>query len=64
MIRSVPNEIVDSKELAARMGVSVRTVSRLRAEGMPHITWGRRMLRFDPQEAMSWAMQKGSNEAE
>jgi phage terminase Nu1 subunit (DNA packaging protein) len=53
-LRAVPNELVNREELARRMGCSVKTVDRMRSEGMPYVVWGRRMLRFDPQAAMSW----------
>lgn len=47
---------VDARELAAMMGVSLRTVRRFTAEGMPSETWGMaRCRRYLPSEAMAWA---------
>lgn len=47
---------VDAHELALRMGVSVRTVNRLTAAGMPSETWGMaRTRRYLPSEAIAWA---------
>jgi hypothetical protein len=53
-LRPVPNELVTRKELARRMACDVKTIDRMRKAGMPEIPWGRRMVRFDPQAAMSW----------
>ncbi len=46
---------VNRRELAAVMGVSIDTVDRLVAEGMPSVTWGRRTRRFRPSVAIAWA---------
>ena len=47
---------VDSRELAALMGVSTRTISRMVTEGMPSQTWGlSRTRRFQPSKALGWA---------
>jgi hypothetical protein len=37
------------------MGVSIDTVDRLVADGMPSVTWGRRTRRFRPSIAIAWA---------
>lgn len=50
-----PERYVDMRELADLMGVSVSTVKRLRREGMPHETWGKRTVRFRPSVAIAWA---------
>lgn len=50
-----PERYVDRRELARLMGVSVATVDRLVAEGMPSETWGRRTRRFRPSVALAWA---------
>jgi phage terminase Nu1 subunit (DNA packaging protein) len=42
-------------ELARIMGVSVATVDRMVAEGMPSVTWGRRTRRFLCSSALAWA---------
>jgi predicted DNA-binding transcriptional regulator YafY len=51
---------IDARELAARMGVSVRTVNRLTAAGMPSETWGMaRTRRYLPSQAIAWAHSRG-----
>jgi phage terminase Nu1 subunit (DNA packaging protein) len=46
-------------ELARLMDVSVATVDRMVAEGMPSVTWGRRTRRFRPSIAIAWAAERG-----
>lgn len=47
---------VDARELAQLMGVSVRTIKRMTAAGMPSETWGMsRTRRYLPTEAIAWA---------
>lgn len=47
---------VDARELAELMCVSVSTVKRMVAAGMPSETWGMsRTRRFLPSRAMRWA---------
>jgi phage terminase Nu1 subunit (DNA packaging protein) len=58
--RAVPDTLLTRRELAAEMRVSVRTVDAMRAEGMPCITWGRRLVRFRLREAMAWAEERGT----
>jgi excisionase family DNA binding protein len=53
-LRAVPSELISREELASRMGCSVKTVDRMRADGMPSVRWGRRLRRFDPDAAMAW----------
>lgn len=50
-----PERYVSRQELAGMMGVSVRTVDRMIAQGMPSVTWGRRTRRFRPSVAIAWA---------
>jgi hypothetical protein len=50
-----PERYVDARELAQLMGVSTRTIDRMRAEGMASVSWGRRTRRYLPSQAMSWA---------
>lgn len=50
-----PERYVSRRELADLMGVSVATVDRLVAAGMPSVTWGRRTRRFRPSTALAWA---------
>ena len=50
-----PEPYLTYEELAQVMRCSVRTVKRMKAEGMPHKTWGRRIIVFDRREALAWA---------
>ncbi len=54
-----PERYVARAELAAIMGVSLATVDRMVAEGMPSVTWGRRTRRFRPSAAISWVSERG-----
>jgi hypothetical protein len=56
---SGPERYVARAELASIMGVSLATVDRMVAEGMPSVTWGRRTRRFRPSAAISWATERG-----
>jgi phage terminase Nu1 subunit (DNA packaging protein) len=49
---------VSRSELAAMMGVSLATIDRMVAEGMPSVTWGRRTRRFRASVAISWALER------
>jgi len=55
---AMPERYVSRSELARVMGVSVATIDRLVAEGMPSVTWGRRTRRFRPSLALPWAAQR------
>jgi phage terminase Nu1 subunit (DNA packaging protein) len=47
---------VTAAELAELLGVSERTVHRMRAEGMPSETWGLgRTRRYLPSACVAWA---------
>lgn len=46
---------VSRAELAEMMSVSVKTIDRLVAAGMPSETWGLRSRRFLPSRALAWA---------
>lgn len=61
--RPVPDELLTRQELATAMHVSLRTVDAMRAEGMPCVTWGRRLVRFRLRDAMAWAEQQGERRA-
>lgn len=54
-MRPVPDELLTRRELAEAMRVSLRTVDAMRAEGMPAVSWGRRLIRFRLRDAMEWA---------
>jgi phage terminase Nu1 subunit (DNA packaging protein) len=62
-LRAVPDELLTRRELAAAMRVSLRTVDAMRAEGMPCVTWGRRLVRFRLRDAMAWADGQDGREA-
>jgi phage terminase Nu1 subunit (DNA packaging protein) len=46
---------ITRRELAVLMGVSVRTVDRLTAAGMPSVTWGSKTRRYRASQAVHWA---------
>jgi phage terminase Nu1 subunit (DNA packaging protein) len=46
---------VTAGELAELMGVSLRTVKAWTAAGMPSESWGMRVRRYRPSEAIAWA---------
>lgn len=50
-----PERYVSRVDLARLMGLSVATVDRMVAAGMPSETWGRRTRRFRPSAALAWA---------
>jgi phage terminase Nu1 subunit (DNA packaging protein) len=60
-LHAVPSETryITREQLAERMGCSVRTVDRMKADGMPYVTWGRRLTRYDPNKAIPWAIEYG-----
>jgi hypothetical protein len=58
-LQLVGERYVSRLELAGIMGVSLATVDRMVAEGMPSVTWGRRTRRFRASEAISWASERG-----
>ena len=50
--------LVDIREVAAHLGVTVRHVRRLVAERrIPYVKWGN-LLRFDPAEVAEWVRDK------
>ncbi len=49
----------DQRELAELMGVSIGTVKRWTREGLPSETWGMRVRRYLPSQALAWARQRG-----
>lgn len=57
-IKAVPDELVTRDELADIMRVSVSTIDRMRDDGMPSVSWGRRLVRFRVREAIEWAEQQ------
>jgi hypothetical protein len=56
MSESISEGYVDARQLAAIMGISVRTVRRMTRDGMPSETWGMsRCRRYLPSAAIAWA---------
>ncbi len=55
---AIENRLLNQKELAERLGVSVRTVSNLQSEGMPVVHLGRKRVQFDYEEVLIWAKDK------
>lgn len=53
-----PERYVSRAQLAELMGVSLQTIDRLVAKGMPSETWGRRTRRFRPSVAIAWARER------
>jgi hypothetical protein len=51
-------EIVTRDELARILRVSVSTIDRMHRDGMPAVTWGRRLVRFRLSQALAWAEQR------
>lgn len=47
--------LINKKELAARLGISVRTVSELQTEGLPSVILGKRRIQFDYEAVLIWA---------
>lgn len=58
-VHGFPEAHVSRTEMARLMGVSVDTIDRMREQGMPYDTWGRRTVRIRPSLAMRWARQWG-----
>jgi GrpB-like predicted nucleotidyltransferase (UPF0157 family) len=54
-IQPVPDRLVTRAELADEMRVSVSTIDRLKAAGMPHVRFSPGTTRFRLNEAMQWA---------
>lgn len=48
------NRLVSKKEMAKLLGFSERTVSGLLSRGMPHMRFGARRVRIDPEDAIRW----------
>jgi excisionase family DNA binding protein len=49
--------LLNKKQLAERLGVSVRTISELQNEGLPIVPFGK-SVRFEYQEVLIWAKQR------
>jgi phage terminase Nu1 subunit (DNA packaging protein) len=62
-LRVIADELVDRKEMAKILRVSVPTLDRMRRAGMPCHRWGRRLVRFRVRECIAWAEQRDAEEA-
>ena len=51
------------KQLADHMGVSLTTIDRWVAAGMPSETWGLRARRFRPSIAIAWVRAHAGDDA-
>jgi phage terminase Nu1 subunit (DNA packaging protein) len=49
--------------MAAILHVSLRTLDKFVAEGMPSENWGLRSRVFKPSEALAWARDRGERMA-
>jgi phage terminase Nu1 subunit (DNA packaging protein) len=54
---SEPDEILTRQELAAELKISLPTLDKLRAAGLPSETWGLRTVRFRRRKVLSWLAQ-------
>ncbi len=55
---SNPKDYESKKELAARLGVSIRTVDNLLARGLPHVKLTRKLLRFPRAVVDGWLLDR------
>jgi len=53
-VNSNPKDYESKKELAARLGVSVRTIDNLQARGLPHLKLTRKLTRFPRAAVNEW----------
>jgi len=55
---SNPKDYESKKELAARLGVSVRTIDNLLTRGLPHIKLTRKLTRFPRVAVDEWLAER------
>ena len=55
---SNPKDYESKKELAGRLGVSVRTIDNLLARGLPHIKLTRKLTRFPRIAVDQWLAER------
>ena len=53
------NRLLNRKEIAELLGVSVRTIGSLIKDGLPTVPLGKRRILFDYEEVLLWAKDKG-----
>lgn len=51
-------EYEDKRQLAARLGVSVRTIDNLLARGLPHVKLTRKLTRFPRVAVDEWLAER------
>ncbi len=54
---AIENRLLNKKEIAERLNVSVRTISELQNEGLPIVKLRKRIL-FDYNQVLLWAKEK------
>lgn len=52
--------MLNKKDLAARLSISVSMVNKLLAKGMPHIKIGK-SVRFDYDEVLTWIKERNKS---
>lgn len=57
-VHSNPKDYESKKELAARLGVSVRTIDNLLTRGLPHIKLTRKLTRFPRIAVNEWLAER------
>lgn len=53
-----PREFDDKRQLADRLGVSIRTIDNLLVHGLPHIKLTRKLTRFPRAAVDAWLAQR------
>jgi excisionase family DNA binding protein len=54
-VLQLPEKLLDIRGVAKRLGAGRDKIFELmRDEGLPHIKWGARTLRFNPHEIARW----------
>jgi phage terminase Nu1 subunit (DNA packaging protein) len=61
--RPVPDELLTRVQLAGVMQCSVRTIDTMKAQGMPWVPWGRRMVRYRLREVLEWRQEQETRKA-
>ena len=59
---AIEKRLLNKKELAGRLGVSVRTVNNLQNEGLPSVKLRKRIL-FDYEKVLNWTEEKEIEES-
>ena len=57
VVKPLP-EYEDKKQLAARLGVSIRTIDNLLSRGLPHLKLTRKLTRFPRGPVNEWLRQR------